>query len=228
MTKQQKKPTRADIERRMHNAVVLVPRDKDTKSIYFDDKGLRLTVTSDYAVIGTLFHRHVFNALTASGISRPYLYTKNFIDIVLKNENDIIVKDEKGNVRRSYAKLFALLKEQENKTDYNICWFYDLWLTNIFSPLYGIGETESEAFLVYERYLRNVARNQVILSEKVNGMTNKQFIKETDDLVAKYIGDMKETEIFKPMTDDEKAKAEVAALSEHQANETMEEQANGE
>ncbi len=225
---EEKKLTKGQLERRLKNALLHIDKTSDTKSIYFDDKGLRLTVTSDYAIIGTLFHRHVFNALTSSGISRPYLYTKNFIDIVLKNENDIIVKDEKCNVRRSYAKLFALLKEQENKSDYNICWFYDLWLTNIFSPLYGIGETESEAFLVYERYLRNVARNQVILSEKVNGMTNKQFIKETDDLVAKYIGDMKETEIFKPMTDDEKVKAEVEALSEHQANETMEEQANGE
>lgn len=225
---EKKQMTKAQMQRRIEQSPLHLNRTRDFKTIYFDDKGLRLSCDDNegYCLIETSAHTHVFRNITVAGVSRPYLYTQRFIEIALAN--DSTWKDEKGNVRRSYAKLFALLKEQENKADYNICWFYDLWLTNIFSPLYGIGETESEAFLVYERYLRNVARNQVILSEKVNGMTNKQFIKETDDLVAKYIGDMKETEIFKPMTDDEKVKAEVAALSEHQANETMEEQANGE
>lgn len=228
MMKQQKKPTKGDMERRMHNAIVLVPKDKDTQSVYFDDKGVRLVITSDFAIIGTMFHRHVFNALTASGVSRPYIYTKRFIEIALANESSILVKDEKGNTKRSYAKLFATLKEKEDKSEYNIAWFYDLWLSNIFAPLYGIGETESEAFLVYEQYLHNVARNHLILSEKPDGMTNKQFIKQTMELVEKYTDGMEETQIFKPLTDDEKAKAEIVALQESQTEKTMEEQANGE
>ena len=43
--REQKKMTRGDLERRMNSAVVLIPKTKDTKSIWFDDKGLRLTVT---------------------------------------------------------------------------------------------------------------------------------------------------------------------------------------
>lgn len=225
---EKKQMTKAQMQRRIEQSPLHLNRTRDFKTIYFDDKGLRLSCDDNegYCLIETSAHTHVFRSITVAGVSRPYLYTKRFIEIALANDCTVAKKD--GGMIHSYAKLMRVLKDKEDKSDYNLCWYVDLWFNNLFSPLYGIGETESEAFLVYERYLRNVARNQVILSEKVNGMTNKQFIKETDDLVAKYIGDMKETEIFKPMTDDEKVKAEVAALSEHQANETMEEQANGE
>lgn len=225
MQHQQKKPTKSDLERRMRNAVVLVPKDKETKSFYFDDKGLRLTVTEDFAVVATMFHQHVFRAITAQGISRPYLYVKQFIEIALAN--DCSVKDEKGYIKHSYAKLFAILKEKEDKAEHNVCWYTDLWLSCIFAPLYSIGESEAESFLVYESYLHNVARNQVVLSEKAEGMTNKQFIKETMALVDKYCEGMTEKEIFAAQTDDEKAQAEIVALNEQQNEKTMEEQANG-
>lgn len=226
MINQQKKPTKAEMERRMNNAIVLVPKDKDTKSIYFDDKALRLTVTSDFAVVATMFHQHVFNALTASGVSRPYLYTKNFIEIVLAQGDEIMVKDARGNRVRSYARLFSVLEAKEDKNEYNLAWYYDLWLNNIFNPLYGIGESESEAFLVYEQYLHNVARNHLILSEKPEGMTNIRFVNETMELVKKYIDGVPEIEIFEPMTDEERAKAEIDALNEEQQQKFMEEQAN--
>ena len=224
--KEEKKPTVAQLERRFKNAILFIDKTKDTQSIFFDDKGLSLIVNEDFAIIGTGFHRHVFNNITAAGVSRPYLYTKRFIEIALANDCTVAKKD--GGIIHSYAKLMRVLKDKEDKSEYNLCWYVDLWYNNLFAPLYSIGETSAETYLVYESYMHNVARNQVILSEKVNGMTNKQFIKETDDLVAKYISDMEEVEIFKPMTDDENVKAEIAALSEHQANETMEEQANGE
>lgn len=226
MKQQQKKLSNAQLEKRMQSAIVLVSKDKDTKSVYFDDKGLRITVTSDYAVIGTMFHRHVFNSVTASGASRPYLYTKNFVDIALTHDEDIMVKNEKGGVVRSYARLFDVLSKEENKINYNLAWFYDLWLNNIFQPLYSIGETESEAFLVYEQYLHNVARNHIVLSEKPQGMTNIQFVKETMAMVEKFIDGMKESQIFEPMTDEERVKAEADALNEQQQEKFMEEQAN--
>lgn len=220
--------TKAQMQRRIEQSPLHLNRTRDFKTIYFDDKGLRLSCDDNegYCLIETSAHTHVFRSITVAGVSRPYLYTQRFIEIALAN--DSTWKDEKGQVRRSYSKLFEIVKNKEDKTEYNMCWYVDLWLNNIFSPLYSIDETEIASFLVYEQYLHNVARSQVILSEKVNGMTNKQFIKETDDLVAKFVGDMEESEIFKPMTDEEKVKAEVEALSEHQANETMEEQANGE
>lgn len=217
---EKKKETKGELERRIKNSVLLVPRDKDYISIYFDDKGLRLEVTQDFAVISTGFHRHVFNNITSTGVSRPWLYTKRFIEIALAN--DCMVKDEKGNVTRSYGKLFAKLGEKEDKSEHNICWYYDLWLNNIFSPLYGIGESTAESFLVYESYLHNIARHKVILSEKIDDITNVGFVKEVCDNELEFINDMEENVIFKKKTDEEAFNEEVAALREQEDEKELE------
>ena len=210
--KQAKKMTRNEIEHRLHSAVVFIPKDKETKSIYFDDKGLRVTVTDDYAIIATTAHSHVFSKLTPSGISRPYLYAQRFLEIALSNECE--VKDERGNVRRSYAKLFANLKAKDDKTQYNIAWYVDLWLMNIFAPLYSIDESEAGSFIVYEEYLHNIAKQQVILSEKTEDMTNRQYVDKVIENEQSYIDGLEEHVIFNKKTDDEKAQEEVQAMQE--------------
>lgn len=221
-----KNTTKGELERRMRNAIVLVPKTKDTVSVFFDDKVLKLTATDDFAVIETGFHRHVFNQLTPSGVSRPYLYTKRFIEIAI--ENDCVVYDAKGKPTRSYAKLMDVLKNKEDKTEYNLCWFVDLWLNNIFQPLYGIDETESAAFLIYDTYLHNIARSQIILSEKEKDITNIEFVNQEHELVNKFIDGMKEAVIFHKLTDKELQEREISALQENEQEKIIEEQANGE
>lgn len=211
-SQQQKKPTKGDLVKKMRSAVVFVPKDRETISVYFDDKGLRLTVTEDFAIIATGAHQHVFRNITVAGVSRPYLYTKRFIDIALAN--DCTIRDEKGQVSRSYTKMFALLKNKEDKTEYNLCWFIDLWLNNIFSSLYSIDETELSAFVVYEQYLHDVAKTQVLLSEHTEDMTNLQFVNALIDNEKKYLESMKEAVIINKKTDEEKTQEEVAALQE--------------
>ena len=211
-SQQQKKPTKGDLEKKMRSAVVFVPKDRETISVYFDDKGLRLTATEDFAIIATGAHQHVFRSITVAGVSRPYLYTKRFVEIALAN--DSTWKDENGQVRRSYSKLFEIIKNKEDKTEYNICWYVDLWLFNIFSPLYSIDETEIASFIVYEQYLHNIARSQVILSEHTEDMTNLQFVDALIDNEKKYLEGMKEAVIIHKKTDEEKTQEEVAALQE--------------
>ena len=204
--------SKGQLESRLRNALVFVPKDKDYKGVYFDDKGLRLEVTNDFAVITTGFHRHVFNSITAQGISRPYLYTQRFIEIALSN--DCLVKDEKGNITRSYNKLMSVLKEKEDKTEFNVCWYTDLWFNVIFHNLYGIGETEAESFLVYESYLHNLARNKIILSEKTEDITNKMFIEQIGKELMEFTKDVDEHVVFPKKTDEERKKEEIDALGE--------------
>ena len=204
--------SKGQLESRLRNALVFVPKDKDYKGVYFDDKGLRLEVTNDFAVITTGFHRHVFNSITSQGISRPYLYTQRFIEIALAN--DCMVKDAKGNVTRSYGKLMAVLKEKEDQTEFRVAWYFDLWLNTIFHPLYSIGETEAESFLVYESYLHIIARNKIILSEKTEDITNKMFIEQIGKELMEFTKDVDEHVVFPKKTDEERKKEEIDALDE--------------
>ena len=93
-----------------------------------------------------------------------------------------------------------------------MCWFIDLWLNNIFMPLYGIDETESAAFLVYEQYLHNVSRQKVILQEKQDDMTNLQFVQQVLENERKFVEGMDERVIFTKKTDEAMAQEEVEAL----------------
>lgn len=210
--KQSKKPTNAQLEKRLKCAILHIDKTRETKSIYFDDKCLRLTINEDWAIIATGAHQHVFRNITVAGVSRPYLYTKRFIEIALAN--DSTWKDEKGQVRRSYSKLFEIIKNKDDKTEYNMCWYIDLWLNNIFSPLYSIDETEIASFLVYEQYLHNIAKQQVLLGEHTEDMTNLQFVDALIDNEKKYLEGMKEAVIIHKKTDEEKTQEEIDALQE--------------
>lgn len=206
---QKKKPTNAQLQRRLTNAIVHVDKTKDTKEIYFQDKGLHLVVNEDYAVIETNYHRHVYNNVTSGGVSRPYLYTQRFIEIALDN-------DCKVEGAYSYAKLFETLKGKEKKDEYNIAWYYDLFLNNIFAPLYSIDESVAGSFLVYEDYLHNVARNAVVLSEKTEPMTNKQFFDKVIENMKSYVEGMEEHVVFEKKTDEERMKETIEALDEQE------------
>lgn len=219
---EKKKITNGQLQNRLRNAILHIDKTKDTQSVFFDDKGLRLTVNEDFAIISTAFHRHVFGALTSRGESRPYIYTRRFIEIAL--ENDCMVKDENGNVTRSYIKLMEVLKQKENQEEFRIAWYVDLWLNNIFHPLYGIGETEAESFLVYESYLHNIARNKIILSEKVEDITNKQFIERIGQELVEFTKGIDEHVVFPKKTDKERQQEEINALSEVETEKVINEQ----
>lgn len=215
---EQKKETKGQIERKIRNAIVFVPKDRDTVSVFFDDKMLRLTVTMDSAVIETGYHRHVYNAYTSSGVSRPYIYTKRMIEIAQEND----CKTDSG---YSYAKLLETLKAKENQAEYNIAVFFDWWLWGIFNNLYSIGETEVESFLVYEEYVHIIARNAILLSEKTEGMTNKQFLDKVIENIRTYTDNIEERVLFEKKTDEQVAAENIEAAMEHENDEILKENA---
>jgi len=219
---QKKKLTNAQMQKRIENAIVFVPKTKDTVSVFFSDKGVRLVADNDGCVIETNYHRHVFSNITAAGVSRPYLYTKRVIEIV--NANLDAIKTESG---YSFQKLLEVLNGKDDKTEYNIVTYYDWFLFNIFQPLYGIGETEIEAFLVYEDYIHNIARNAILLSEKTEGITNKQFIQKILESIKHFIEDLEERVLFPKKTDEELIKEEVEAIQQTEQEQAMEAQMDG-
>lgn len=214
-----KKVTRSQLERRINNAVVFIPKDKETKSIWFNDKGVRLTATDENAIIETNYHKHVFYKITGSGVSRPWLYTRRVIDIALENEQ-YMVDDANG---YSLRKLIDFLKSDESKTsEYNILVKFEWYLFNVFQPLYGLGESEIETFLLYESYLHNIAVNKVILDERTNDLTSSDFIENVISNLKEYTKDIVSFTLIKKATDEDVVQENIKALSEINAEEIAE------
>ena len=219
---QKSKVTKAQLERRVKNALVFIPKDKEYQGIYFTDKGLRLEATNDYVVVSTNFHRHVFDAITTSGMSRPYIYVKQFIEIALAH--DCKYKDERGEMFYSYRKLLNDLrdsKEEKDRRDYLIAFYVDMWLQNIFNPLYMIDETEAASFMTYLDYCCGLARNVLLLGEHSEDITNKRFIRDFVDKILELTQDNEERVIFHKLTDKERMEQEVSALAEIDNDETL-------
>lgn len=219
---EKKKETKGQLERKIQNALVFVPRDKEYSWIYFTDKGLRLETTSDSCVISTGFHKHVFDSFTSSGISRPYLYTKRVIEIA--NENLKAIEVDGG---YSFQKLLEVLKAKEDKTEYNIVTLVDWWIYNCFQPLFSIGEGDSSAFFVYETYMHNMARNAVLLSEKTEDMTALNFLKEVSKNEKEFHKELQDFVLFPKKTDEELMKENIEALTQNEQEQAMEAQING-
>lgn len=220
---EQKKETRATIERKIKNAIVFVPKDKETISIFFSDKGVRLTVTMDSAVIAFGYSQTIYSNFTAAGISRPYLYTKRIIEIANENLKDIEVDGG-----YSYQRLLDVLKEKEDKSEYNIVTYFSWFLQNLFSPQFGIAEDDVSSFLVYEDYIHNIAKNSVLLSERKEDMTNRQFLDKVIANIKEFTNNLEETVLLHKMTDEEMAQANIEAVQEQEQEQAMEAQINGE
>ena len=219
---EQKKETRATIERKIKNSVVFVPKDKGTISIFFSDKGVRLTATMDKAVVAFGYSQTVYSNFTAAGISRPYLYTKRVIEIANENLKDIEVDGG-----YSFQRLLEVLKAKEDKSEYNIVTYYEWFLHNLFNPQFGIAEDEVSSFLVYEDYIHNIAKNSVLLSERNEDLTNKQFIDKVIANIKDFTDNLEESVILHKKTDEEIAKEEMEAVMATEQEQAMEAQTNG-
>lgn len=207
--KNEKKPSKEQLENRVKNAVLFVPRDREYLSVYFKDKGLRLESTDDFAIVSTTSHSHIFHKITPSGVSRPYLYVKQMITFAM-------AYTDASTDGRSYAAMMERMKAKEDQSDYNVAWYVDKWLFNIFAPLYTIGEDYTSAFLVYESFLHNVARNDITLREHVSDVTNVEFMKELTQLLQEYAKDWEPQVVFEKMSDEERVQGIADAMKEQE------------
>ena len=148
-----------------------------------------------------------------NGMSRPYLYTKRIVELAL--ENDCEARDDKGNpIGYAYAALLETLKKKEDKSEYNIAYYYSWYLLNIFAPLYNVGETEIETFVTYFDYICNIARNAILLDERKEDMTNKMFIEKFLENIKEFTDEINVSVIIPKKSDDEVMQENIEATQE--------------
>lgn len=217
-----KKVTNAQLQKRIKSALVFVPKDKETISIFFSDKGVRLTATMDSAVVAFGYSQTIYSNFTAAGISRPYLYTKRIIEIANENLKDIEVDGG-----YSYQRLLDVLNKKEDKSEYNIVTYFSWFLQNLHSPQFGIAEDEVSSFLVYEDYIHNIAKNSILLDVRNEDLTNKQFIDKMVANIKDFTENLEESVLLHKKTDEEVMKENIEAIQEHEQEQAMEAQING-
>ena len=216
--RQTRKPTNAQLERRLEKAVLHIDRTRDTKEVYFSDRGVRIIVTPDEAIIATLFHNHVFHRMTSNGVSKPYEYTNSVIDIALSLGDAIEVKG----VGLSFNKMVDLLENDvEKTTERLIVWLWDKWVMNIMMPLYDIDSNSGSSFITFLKFLCNIAHQDIILGENTQGMTTKGYIKTFMEKIEEFTKDLEDNEIWPAMSEDEKVEKEMEAIFEHETQETI-------
>lgn len=216
MEQKKTKPTNAQLLRRIQKSPLHLDFTKNTISVYFSDKGLRLTVddAEGYALIATGYHTHCFQSWTSNGISRPFLYTKRVIEIA--NENIAAVETEDG---YSFAKLLEVLKEKEDKAEYNIVTYYEWWCSVIFDGLYSISEDEVGSWLVYFKYINILATNSILLEEHKEDVTNKQFVEQFISRIKEFTDNVDEHVLLHALSDEERMKQEIEAIQENEQEE---------
>ena len=217
-----KKVTNAQLQKRINSAIVFVPKDKETISIFFSDKGVRLTATMDSAVVAFGYSQTIYSNFTAAGISRPYLYTKRIIEIANENLKDIEVDGG-----YSYQRLLDVLNKKDDKSEYNIVTYFSWFLQNLFSPQFGIAEDEVSSFLVYEDYIHNIAKNSILLDVRNEDLTNKQFIDKMVANIREFTDGLEESVLLHKKSDEEIAKEEMEAVMATEQEHAMEAQING-
>lgn len=212
-----KKPTNAQLTRRLEKSPLHLDRTKNTISVYFSDKGLRLTADDleGYALIATGAHTHCFQMISPSGYSRPWMYTKRVIEIALEND----CKTEDG---YSYTKLLETLQAKEDKAEYNVATYYQWWVQNCFSPLYSIGENEMESFIVYLDYVYGIAKNAVLLAERTEDVTDKSFVEAVLKNFKEFTEHLDGRVLLPKLTDEEFAKQQMEAMAQDEQEQMME------
>ena len=79
---------------------------------------------------------------------------------------------------------------------------------------------------MYEMYLHNIARNAVLLSEKKEDMTNRQFFDAIIKNMQEFVECMEEQVVFHKKTDEEMMKENIEAIQQNEQEQAMEAQAN--
>lgn len=225
--KEEKKPTSAQLERRLKNAIIHMDKTKDTKEVYFDDRGMRVVVNEDMAFISNSVYTTVFNRIYTNGETNHYLCLKNLVELAEKYQDKIIVKDDKGNTYRSYG---LLNKVVEEKKDEGRTWLFimDKWLYNYETNITLAPRADFDNvtfFVTYEKFIHSICCNKIIGGEHKEAMSNKEYLRAIANELLAIAENEKEQPMFVPLSDEEREKREMEAIKEIENEKILKQQA---
>jgi len=133
---EQKKTTRAQLEKRIKDAQLIVDKGKNYKAIYFADRGIGIYICKDYVVSTTNFHQHVWNRINSAGYNSTCLILESLVDIANTHAEEIQDKNEKGEIYYSLDKLRIL--DTLTETEKIIIQMVEKWLYLINDSIHSL------------------------------------------------------------------------------------------
>lgn len=169
---EEKKITKAQLEKRIKNAQLIIYKGKDFKAIYFSDTGIGIYICKDFVVASTNFHQNIFNKITGNGYDVPSIFLSQLVDIANEHIAEIEFKGTKGEICYSLKKLVQLttLSDPE-KVIVKVCERF-LYIINGSTQAIGIDDIGVANNMI--QWIEFITRGTAFIDQKEN----------TEDLVA--------------------------------------------
>jgi len=223
---EQKKPTNAQLQKRLQKAVFHIDRNKETKEVYFNDRGLRIVISDGRALVSQLSFTMVFEEIVAGGYSRVYVALSHLCDMV--NNYDCIVTDKNGNVSYSWKKLVAEVEKSKGETrnvDYVILMKFHLWFSLHQNSMFLLSEREDFTFALGAIFAMNTIISGVISKPYDKDMSNKELFDEIIAATKEYRDNLKEEyKVLSKETEEERKMAIARAMESDQEESSVAEQ----
>ena len=223
---QEKKPTNAQLQKRLKNAVLHVDKTKAYRAVMFADRNLKIEIEDDIAIVSRLSYSLCFNKVVAGGYSRIYMVLANIVDMVQRY--DCTKESEKVGKYISYWKLWDAVREKEaQQGDLGVFTVFSCWFDVLQSTLFLCPERNDEMFALNSIYVLNTYVHEVLSKPYDKDMTNKELSIEISKLFNQYIAEMGEEQVvLHKETKEEREKAIADAMAADEVEQNLEEQAN--
>lgn len=166
---QPKKQSKAQLEKKIADAIVMVPKEH-AKTIHLDDRGITFTVTDDYTVISTNYHRSVFTNYTSEGMCTVYYQVNMFIDTLNEYKALGEVKDDKGNVTAFRLDKLMSNKDKIEKADLNFINRIDKWSMVLTEPLFALTPTHVSSMSLHTMWVSFLSKSNLLLESRDEDM----------------------------------------------------------
>ena len=226
---EQKKPTNAQLQKRISRAVVHIDRTKDTKEVFFDDRGIRIVISDERAIISQLSFMMTFDEIVSGGYSRNYMVLNRIVEMV--DEYDCVVVNEKEEKCVSFWKLYDSVKnstKEGHEADNGIITKFIIWFGVMQSSMFMLSERTDFTFALGTQYAMNGIISGSISKFYEKDMTNKELLAEIAKEFDTYRDSVKEEfVVMKKETEEDRKQAIANAIQEQEQEQAMEAQING-
>lgn len=228
-TKNQKRPTNGQLQKRLERAVLHIDRTKDTKEVFFDDRGIRIIISDERAIISQLSFMMTFDEIVSGGYSRNYMVLNRVVEMV--DEYDCVVVNKKGEKCFSFWKLYDSVKnstKEGHEADNGIITKFIVWFSVMQSSMFLLSERTDFTFALGTQYAMNSIISGSISKFYEKDMTNKELLTE----IAKGFDDYRngveeEFVVMKKESEEDRKQAIADAIQHIEQEKDIEAQING-